>query len=84
MGISAIVRDARVYVQVTHDTLTVLLRDDRKISAPLDRFPRLQRARPEDHEVWEPSAAGYGIHWPLLDEDLSVDGLLRGEVAPET
>jgi hypothetical protein len=83
MAISTTVNDARVSnVEVTDDALTVTLRDGRKISAPLTWFPRLQRARSEDREVWEPSAASYGIHWPLLDEDLSVEGLLRGEAAP--
>lgn len=74
--------DARVKdVTVRADMLTVLLRDGREISAPLDWFPRLKNARLEDRQVWEPSAAGHGIHWPRIDEDLSVDGLLKGTPA---
>jgi Protein of unknown function (DUF2442) len=69
-------------VRVSSTTLTVVLRDGRKISAPLDWFPRLKAASPQKRSVWEPAAAGHGIHWPLLDEDLSVDGLLRGTPAP--
>ncbi|MEI9930941.1 MAG: DUF2442 domain-containing protein [Rhizomicrobium sp.] len=53
-----------------------------QVSAPLDWFPKLMSASPQKCSVWEVSAAGHGIHWPLLDEDLSVDGLLRGTRAP--
>lgn len=68
-------------VHVSAQALTVKLRDGREISAPLAWFPRLQSASPEDRAIWEPSAAGYGIHWPCIDEDLSVQGLLRSEPA---
>ncbi|MBV9991792.1 MAG: DUF2442 domain-containing protein [Alphaproteobacteria bacterium] len=61
--------------------LTVLLRDGRKIGAPLDWFPRLKAAPMEARAAWEPAAAGHGIHWPLIDEDLSIDGLLKGASA---
>jgi hypothetical protein len=64
-------------VRVTDTTLSVVLRDGREIHAPLEWFPRLARARPQDRAVWQASAAGHGIHWPLIDEDLSVEGLLR-------
>lgn len=85
MSTSAIAHDARVSdVQVEGDALIVVLRDGRKISAPLAWFPRLQYARPEDRAVWEPSAAGHGIHWPLIDEDLSVEGLLHTASALDT
>lgn len=79
MGISTAIRDPRVAdVHVSAQALTVKLRDGREISAPLAWFPRLQIASAEDRAVWEPSAAGHGIHWPRIDEDLSVEGLLRG------
>jgi hypothetical protein len=78
MNISAPIVDPRVAdVEVSDTALTVLLRDGRRISAPLAWFPRLATAAPEDRAVWEPSAAGHGIHWPRIDEDLSVEGLLR-------
>lgn len=78
MNISAVLHDPRVVdVQVSDTDLTVVLRDGRKISAPLEWFPRLASASPEKRNVWEPAAAGHGIHWPLIDEDLSVEGLLR-------
>ena len=78
MAISAIEIDPRVQtVAVSDDRLEVGLRDGRTISAPLSWFPRLAAAKAKDRQVWEPSAAGLGIHWPLVDEDLSVEGLLR-------
>jgi Protein of unknown function (DUF2442) len=83
MSISAPVRDARVAdVKVTDDALTVTLRDGRRISAPLSWFSRLQRASPADRAKWQPAAAGHGIPWPDIDEDLGIDGLLRGERSP--
>ncbi|MSP44083.1 MAG: DUF2442 domain-containing protein [Alphaproteobacteria bacterium] len=79
MSISAINRDARVdNVRITGDNLEVMLRDGRRISAPLTWFPRLMSATEADRAVWELCAGGYGIHWPRIDEDLSVDGLLTG------
>jgi len=82
MTTSAVVSDPRVKdVRVTDDTLEVSLRDGRKISVPLAWFPRLVAASAEDRAQWEMSAAGRGVHWPKIDEDLSVEGLLRGEKA---
>lgn len=84
MNISAAIRDPRVAdVRVTDAALIVQLRDGREIGAPLGWFPRLAAATGHERAVWEVSAAGHGIHWPMLDEDLSVAGLLHGEPAPE-
>lgn len=77
MSISAELDDRVVDVLVTDDALEVRLRDGRKISAPLAWFPRLMAASPAQRARWESSAAGHGIHWPDVDEDLSVAGLLR-------
>ena len=77
MSISAELDDRVADVRVTDDALEVHLRDGRKISAPLDWFPRLAAVTAEQRAKWEPSAAGHGIHWPEIDEDLSVAGLLR-------
>ena len=82
MPILAVELDERVAdVRVTDEALEVRLRDGRLISAPLAWFPRLKDASPADRAVWEPAAAGYGIHWPNADEDLSVAGLLRSSSA---
>ncbi len=78
MTISAVELDDRVAdVRITDIALEVRLRDGRQISAPLSWFPRLQAATPQQRETWMPAAAGHGIHWPDIDEDLSVAGLLR-------
>jgi hypothetical protein len=68
-------------VRVSPTTLTVVLRDGREISAPLEWFPKLKQASVQDRAIWEPAAAGHGVHWPKIDEDLSVDGLLKGTPA---
>jgi hypothetical protein len=70
-------------VHIDAERLTVDLMDGRSISVPLARYPRLFSATPEQRRRWEPAAAGYGIHWPDIDEDLSTEGLLRGAPAPK-
>ena len=83
MGILAIKADERVRdIHLTEDTLNVDLMDGRSISVPLIWYPRLFNATPEQRNKWEICGAGYGIHWPDIDEDLSVEGLLRGAPAP--
>ena len=78
MSFSAIELDDRVAdVRITDTALEVRLRDGRQISAPLSWFPRLQSATAAQRAKWELAAAGHGIHWPEIDEDLSVAGLLR-------
>jgi hypothetical protein len=68
-------------VHVTEDTLAVDLADGRTIIVPLAWYPRLLSATSEQRSHWEIAGAGYGIHWPDLDEDLSTEGLLRGAPA---
>jgi Protein of unknown function (DUF2442) len=82
MNISARVTDERVLdVRCDEHSLIVDLMDGRTISAPLAWYPRLLHATPAQRAVWEPCGGGYGIHWPDLEEDLSVEGLLRGAPA---
>ena len=69
-------------VRFTDDSLSVDLADGRTITVPLAWYPRLLHATSEARRNWQVSAAGYGIHWPDLDEDLSTEGLLRGAPAP--
>lgn len=79
MGILAETADERVKdIRFDEDSMSVDLMDGRMITVPLTWYPRLLEAKPEERSLWEPCAAGYGIHWPLLDEDLSTEGLLRG------
>jgi hypothetical protein len=69
-------------VASTADNLIVELADGRSISVPLAWYPRLLHASQDDRDHWEVAGAGFGIHWPAIDEDLSVEGLLRGAPAP--
>lgn len=84
MNISARVTDERVLdVRFDNASLIVDLMDGRTISVPLAWYPRLLHASPEQRSRWEVAGAGYGIHWPEIDEDLSTEGLLRGAPAPK-
>ena len=70
-------------VAVSDDELTVHLIDGRRVSAPLVWFPRLLHATTDQRNDWELIGEGEGIHWPQVDEDLSVAGILRGTRAPQ-
>jgi hypothetical protein len=65
-------------VQCDSDYLMVALVDGRLLSVPLAWFPRLQNATPEQRARCEIGARGMSLHWPDIDEDLSVAGLLAG------
>jgi len=84
MDTSALQNSARaVEVRVTEEQLVVTLADRRVLSVPLAWFPRLFNASPRERERFELLGDGEGIHWPLIDEDLSVAGLLRGDRSAE-
>ncbi len=63
-------------VRFSEDTMDVYLTDGRELSIPLAWYPRFSGANREQLEKFEISPSGYGIHWPELDEDLSVLGFL--------
>ena len=65
-------------VTVTEDELIVVLADGRRVAVPLAWFPRLLRATPDQRGNFEILGDGVGVHWPDVDEDLSVAGLLGG------
>jgi len=71
-----------IEVEVSEDELSVVLADGRRIAVPLTWFPRLLNASPDERSKFEILGGGAGIHWPQIDEDLSVDGLLRGIRVP--
>ena len=71
-------------VTVTDDSLTVDLTDGRTISAPLAWYPRLVHGTLQERNNWRLIGDGEGIHWPDLDEDLSVEGLLLGRPSGES
>jgi len=65
-------------IKCTEESLIVELVDGRTISAPLIWFPRLAKAKKEELDNWVLLGDGEGIHWPDIDEDLSINGLLIG------
>lgn len=80
MSILASPRTAALATGVTFDEfeMTVALADGRSVSAPLEWFPSLRNATPEQRANWRLVGKGVGISWEELDEDLSVAGLLGG------
>jgi hypothetical protein len=78
MPISAVRLDATaVDAKVMDDRLVVILADGRELAAPLVWFPRLLEATPEQRANWRLIGGGQGIHWPEVDEDISIASLLR-------
>lgn len=73
-----------VNVTATDDTLSVDLEDGRTISVPIGWYPRLAHGTPAQRANFEISGAGYGIHWPDLDEDIGIEGLLFGKKSAES
>jgi hypothetical protein len=71
-------------VTVAADTLSVDLSDGRTIAAPLAWYPRLLHGTPSEREKWRLIGQGHGIHWPDLDEDISVENLLAGQRSGES
>lgn len=72
-----------VDVDVSADTLTVRLADGRSIAVPVDWYPRLADGTLHERAHWTLVADGRGIHWPQLDEDVSVEALLSGQRSNE-
>lgn len=72
------------HVSVSEDTLIVDLADARTISVPVEWYPRLAYGTPEERSRWRLIGEGEGIHWPDLDEDISVEGLLAGKSSDES
>jgi Protein of unknown function (DUF2442) len=71
-------------VSVSDHALVAELADGRTITVPLAWFPRLLHGKPAERSNWRPIARGEGIHWPDLDEDISVESLLAGRRSGET
>jgi len=72
------------YVTVTEDALIFDLADGRTVSVPLAWYPRLWHGTPEERNNWRLIGKGEGIHWPALDEDLSVENLVFGQPSGES
>ena len=71
-------------VIVTDDTLAVDVNDGRTISVPLAWYPRLLHGTPEERNNWRFIGEKEGIHWPDLDDDISVENLLMGKPSGES
>lgn len=79
----AVSTDARVKeVSVTNELITFNLVDGRVVSVPLAWSWRLSEATPAQRNNVEIIGDGYGVHWPEVDEDLSVEGMFHGVPAP--
>ncbi|MGO8747760.1 MAG: DUF2442 domain-containing protein [Thermoguttaceae bacterium] len=68
---------------VSDDTLAVDLEDGRSVSVPIGWYPRLAHGSAGERANFQISGAGYGLHWPDLDEDIGVEGLLLGKKSSE-
>jgi hypothetical protein len=73
-----------VRVKVSEGAIVVELADGRTLTAPIGWYPRLLHATAHERRNWELIGQGEGIHWPDLDEDLSVAGLLAGRPSGES
>ncbi len=81
---SSNVADKRIVdVMFDADVMTWHLRDGRRISVPLEWYPRLFEANDRQRLHWALCCGGLGVTWAYLDEDLHVDGLLDGRPSPE-
>ena len=69
--------DLRIYhVSFSGESMSVAFSDDRSVTVSLSSFPRLKSAQPDDREKWRLIGRGLGVHWEVLDEDLSVENIL--------
>jgi hypothetical protein len=68
---------AAVDVSIDDSMLRVTLADGRELAVPLEWFPRLRNATPAQRAHWRLIGPGQGIHWPDVDEDISIASLLR-------
>ncbi len=73
-----------VQISINEEALTVELSDGRTISVPLAWYPRLVHATEQERANWRLIAGGKGIHWPELDEDISVQALILGKPSQES
>jgi hypothetical protein len=77
MSISAVkVEPLAVEASCTEDALRVALADGREVTVPLAWFPRLRDATPAQRRHWRLIGGGVGLHWPDVDEDISIESLL--------
>lgn len=73
-----------INVSVTDDTLSVDLEDGRTVSVPIGWYPRLAHGTLAERTNVRIAGAGFGLHWPDLDEDIGIEGLLLGKRSNES
>ena len=71
-------------ILITDSLIVVRLENGRTLSIPIGWYPRLAHGTAEERQNFQISGAGYGIHWPNLDEDIGVAGLLAGKKSTES
>ncbi|MGQ0764458.1 MAG: DUF2442 domain-containing protein [Gemmatimonadota bacterium] len=71
-------------VSVTADDFVIALADGRTVAVPFAWYPRLLHGTPEERKHWQLSGRGASIHWPALDEDISVAHVLAGVPSGES
>ena len=86
MNISAneLNQPAATHVSVSAITIDIKLSDGRSLSVPISWYPRLQHGTEAERDNWTLIGSGLGIHWPDLDEDISVEALVAGNPSNET
>ena len=81
---SELTRPLAADVDVSDDELIVHLTDGRSISAPITWYPRLANGSAQERANWTLTGSGHGVHWPDLEEDISVEALLDGRRSNES
>jgi hypothetical protein len=71
-------------VSVTDDTLSVDLEDGRTVAVPIGWYPRLAYGTADERANVQIAGAGFGLHWPDLDEDIGIEGILLGKRSTES
>ncbi|MEM9772818.1 MAG: DUF2442 domain-containing protein [Cyanobacteria bacterium P01_D01_bin.73] len=72
------------HVEFSDRAFTVHLGDRRQLTIPIDWYPRLQYATPDERNHWELLGDGYAIQWAQLDEHIGIEGLLAGQPSGES
>lgn len=71
-------------IEITSDELAVFLSDGRRVHVPLAWYPRLAHSRPADRHMHQLIGGGQGVHWPEIDEDISLENILQGQASGES
>ena len=79
-----IIRPCATNVDISENTINIELYDGRSLSVPLSWYPRLEHASPEERNTWELIGSGLGIHWPEIDEDVSIEAVISGKPSNES